>query len=307
MKTTATTTRRSSRLNATVYTPKNGLSLSEASETLPVATIESALENGEPLTAASKERKEVTYNWRGNSYKMSNVRRLKPSGLVNLHNELDAYVNVAASPLRLGDMEASSTPMKEQLKELLGTVKDLLEAAEAQETYEKLNGIESKRVDATTVESEVEAAPAPAAQKVAQKAAKGSTKKSEKTPTVKKGTHIAAGLTQPLACRVGSKQAAMLDLLSRPNGASMAELIEGLSGGAKPWQEVTVRSGFGWDMKNKGYGVESRMVDGVERFFIIVPEGCYIPAHYPTVAMMKAAKKAEAAQAEAAKSETANA
>ena len=299
MKTTATT-RRSSRRNITVYTPKNGLTLIEASEALPANTLESAIENGEDMIAP-RERKEATYNWRGNSYKMSNVRRLKPSGLVNLHNELDAYVNVAASPLRLGDMEASSTPMKEQLKELLGTVKDLLEAAEAQECYERLNSLADATSPAEVNEiapREVEAAP---------KAAKGSTKKSEKTPAVKKGTHIAAGLTQPLACRVGSKQAAMLDLLSRPNGASMAELIEGLSGGAKPWQEVTVRSGFGWDMKNKGYGVESRMVDGVERFFIIVPEGCYIPAHYPTVAMMKAAKKAEASQAEAAKSETPNA
>jgi hypothetical protein len=63
-----------------------------------------------------------------------------------------------------------------------------------------------------------------------------------------------------------------------------------LSGGRKPWTEPTVRSGFGWDLKRKGYGVRSRLgADGVERFHLLVPEG------------QKIAKHVESAKAEPAK------
>ena len=75
----------------------------------------------------------------------------------------------------------------------------------------------------------------------------------------------------------------------------MSELIDGLSGGNKPWQEITVRAGFGWDLKNKGYGVKSSFdADGTERFFLVLPEKFQtIPAHTP----LKTAKpKAHAKQ-----------
>ena len=115
----------------------------------------------------------------------------------------------------------------------------------------------------------------------------------EKKARAPRGTNLAAPGHAPIPCREGSKQAMLLDMLSRPNGATMAELIEALSGGNKPWTEATVRSGFGWDMKLKGYGVRSAFsADGTERFHIVVPEGHAIPAHKP----LKSAPKADARQ-----------
>lgn len=98
-----------------------------------------------------------------------------------------------------------------------------------------------------------------------------------------RGTNLLPPGFEPIACREGSKQALLLDMLSRKNGSTMAELIEALSGGNKPWVEATVRSGFGWDMKLKGYGVRSTFdADGTERFRIVLPECTKgIPAHTP--------------------------
>lgn len=113
-------------------------------------------------------------------------------------------------------------------------------------------------------------------------------------PKARKGTNLAAPGHAPIACREGSKQAILLDTLARPEGATMEELIEALSGGKKPWTEATVRSGFGWDMKQKGYGVRSDFDEnGTERFHIVLPEGHGIPAHRP----LKSVPKADARQA----------
>ena len=134
------------------------------------------------------------------------------------------------------------------------------------------------------------ATPAPVAAPKAPKAPKSAEEKKARAP---RGTNLAAPGHAPIPCREGSKQAMLLDMLSRPNGATMAELIEALSGGNKPWTEATVRSGFGWDMKLKGYGVRSAFdADGTERFHIVVPEGHSIPAHKP----LKSAPKADARQ-----------
>lgn len=118
-----------------------------------------------------------------------------------------------------------------------------------------------------------------------------------KTATRKaRGTNLAAPPGAPVACREGSKQAMLLDMLSQPGGVCMAELIDALSGGNKPWTEATVRSGFGWDMKQKGYGVRSEFgEDGVEYFFIVLPTDeqgneFAIPPHRP----LKGAAKADA-------------
>lgn len=81
----------------------------------------------------------------------------------------------------------------------------------------------------------------------------------------------------PKPARNGTKVAILISELSRPEGATMAELIEALSGGNRPWKEVTVRSGFGWDVKHKGYGVRSSFEGTesgeVERFHLVLPEG----------------------------------
>lgn len=113
-------------------------------------------------------------------------------------------------------------------------------------------------------------------------AVKPSKVKAEPTHTkVIRGTNLKPDPRFPvIACRAGSKQSILVDMLKRPGGASMAELMDALSEGRKPWTESTVRSGFGWDMKRKGYGVESRFSkDGGERFVLIVPEGSKIPEH----------------------------
>ena len=111
-----------------------------------------------------------------------------------------------------------------------------------------------------------------------------------------RGTNLKPDPKFPVvACRAGGKQATMVDLLKRPGGASMAELLEGLSGGRKPWAESTVRSGFGWDMKRKGYGVESRFSkDGGERFVLIVPEGVRVPEHTVSAFAQTKLNKAQA-------------
>ena len=112
---------------------------------------------------------------------------------------------------------------------------------------------------------------------------------------VRRGTNLIPLGHEPMPCREGSKQAILLDMLRRERGATMPELIEALSGGNKPWTEVTVRSGFGWDLKNKGYGVRSTFdADGTERFFLVLPEKFpKIPPHTP----LKSVKpKAHAAQ-----------
>ena len=75
-------------------------------------------------------------------------------------------------------------------------------------------------------------------------------------------------------CREGSKQAKMVDMLFRPQGATMSELLEALSGGAKPWQEVTVKSGLNWDMnKIKGYGIRTRKRGDEDCYHLVLPQG----------------------------------
>lgn len=87
-------------------------------------------------------------------------------------------------------------------------------------------------------------------------------------------------IKKPLPCVAGTKQSILIDQLRTPAGATMEELIAALSGGRKPWTEATVRSGFGWDLKRKGYGVRSEFdAKGVERFHLVVPKGQRIPAH----------------------------
>lgn len=113
--------------------------------------------------------------------------------------------------------------------------------------------------------------------------------KAEKPAGGRRGTNLAAPGFAPLACRQASKQAILVDKLSSSKGATMEELLEALSGGNKPWTESSVRAGFGWDMKQKGYGVRSETgADGVERFFIVVPTGHSIPAHTPLKSVPKA-------------------
>ena len=65
------------------------------------------------------------------------------------------------------------------------------------------------------------------------------------------------------ACRAGTKQAILVELLFRSGGASMAELREALA----PWKDITIKSGLGWDMNHqKGYGIRTTHENGYQRW-----------------------------------------
>lgn len=114
----------------------------------------------------------------------------------------------------------------------------------------------------------------------ARPAARQAKAKGEPKPRARRGTDLKPTGEPVKPCLIGSKQAVLVDELSRPDGVTMAQLIAALSAGGKPWQEQTVRSGFGWDLKRKGYGVRSTIgPDGTERFRLVVPDGQAIPAH----------------------------
>lgn len=100
----------------------------------------------------------------------------------------------------------------------------------------------------------------------------------------RRGTGINLAPTKKAyACREGSKQATLVDMLFRPEGATMAELLEALSGGAKPWKEVTVKSGLNWDMnKVKGYGIRTTKRGDEDCYHLVLPEGMTAPVpHTP--------------------------
>lgn len=72
------------------------------------------------------------------------------------------------------------------------------------------------------------------------------------------------------ACRAGTKQAMLVDLLSRSCGASMTELLRHLH----PWKPVTVKSGLSWDMNcQKGYGIRTTFENGYQRWLACDYEG----------------------------------
>ena len=104
-------------------------------------------------------------------------------------------------------------------------------------------------------------------------------KVASKIPEKRRSRGINLSPIEPIrSCRAGSKQSIMVDLLSREQGASLVELREALSGGKKPWRDVTIKSGLNWDMnKVKGYGVRTEHVDGEDRYFLVLPEGMSAP------------------------------
>ena len=121
---------------------------------------------------------------------------------------------------------------------------------------------------------------APAARQGKVKAAPKPKASQQAKPRRHRGTDLKPTGEPVQPCRDGSKQAVLVDQLRRKEGATMAELLAALAVSGKPWQEPTVRSGFGWDLKRKGYGVKSAFgADGVERFRLVVPAGQKIPPH----------------------------
>lgn len=95
----------------------------------------------------------------------------------------------------------------------------------------------------------------------------------------RRGTGInLAPMRKVYPCRAGSKQAILVDMLSREQGATMSELLEALSGGATPWKEVSVKSGMNWDMnKVKGYGIRTTKRGDDDCYHLVLPEGMDAP------------------------------
>ena len=64
----------------------------------------------------------------------------------------------------------------------------------------------------------------------------------------------------------GTKQAVLVDILSRPQGATFGELYDAMAAApGKPWGGSTIRSGLAWDMNHlAGYGISSEAFNGEE-------------------------------------------
>lgn len=170
----------------------------------------------------------------------------KPEDLGDLTGpQMVALYNATAAELNTGLNEVKRFADKETaIKRVMANITDLWET---RRTMEK-----------------AQAAPAPAKIKKA---------------APRRGTGInLAPQKKVYACRAGSKQAILVDMLSREQGATMAELLEALSGGATPWKEVSVKSGLNWDMnKVKGYGIRTTKRGDEDCYHLVLPEGMTAP------------------------------
>lgn len=103
-----------------------------------------------------------------------------------------------------------------------------------------------------------EVAPAPEPQPEVQTPAKVQPKAQRRS----RGINLAPK-AEAKACRYGTKQAILVDLLFRSGGASTSELREALA----PWKDITIKSGLGWDMNHqKGYGIRTTHENGYQRW-----------------------------------------
>ena len=215
-------------------------------------------------------------NFNNVAYTEASLNELSGPALVELYNEVIGTFRNGESVLNVRRFSDKTTAIARTWK-MLQRYAEANPEVEAEPVKAEPQKVETVNETTTTTVA-------------ASKAVKATADKKARAP---RGTNLVAPGHAPIPCREGSKQAMLLDMLSSPNGATMAELIEALSGGNKPWTEATVRSGFGWDMKLKGYGVRSAFdADGTERFHVVVPEGHAIPAHKP----LKSASKADARQ-----------
>jgi len=198
--------------------------------------------------------------------KAEDLCQLSGPQMVALYNATAAQLNSGIDPVkRFATKEAA-------IKRLWANITDLAEVcrteAEAAVRVEALTQATQARDGAAPAKATDYPAPAPAPAKVA----------------VRRGTGINLAPQKTVyACRAGSKQARLVDLLSRPEGATMTELMEAMSGGSKPWLEVTVKSGLNWDMnKVKGYGIRTTKRGNDDCYHLVLPQGMTAPlAHTP--------------------------
>ena len=119
-------------------------------------------------------------------------------------------------------------------------------------------------------EPKSKAAPKPAASKTPAKAPKAATGAKNAKPAKTAAPAKKAARTAPAAAtaptpREGTKQATMIAMLQRKNGATIAEIIE-----ATGWQQHTVRGAFAGALKKKlGLTIVSEKLDGRGRVYRI--------------------------------------
>ena len=105
-------------------------------------------------------------------------------------------------------------------------------------------------------------------------------KKQRKTPAKARAkAEVADGAVLP--CREGGRKAALIDVLSRPKGATMDEVLGVLAAGGWVSTQKRARVAFGSSLRKKGYTVRGEVVDGAERFFLVLPSGKSVPPHIP--------------------------
>lgn len=190
---------------------------------------------------------------------------------VALYNETAKVISPSLAPVaRFADKKAAA-------KRIWANVKDLFEKADvalAKALVEKAHrpAEVQKTKPAVILGDHVDPALIPAPKEI-----KGKVVKPAKPARRSTGINLAPK-ARVYACREGSKQAILVDLLSRVQGATMGELLKGLSGGEKPWQEVTVKSGLNWDMnKVKGYGIRTTKRMEFDCYHLVLPKGMSAP------------------------------
>jgi hypothetical protein len=170
------------------------------------------------------------------------------------------------------DLDTNITPVNKFANKETGAKRLWANLVDLREVYlERHAALEKARQDAAKGPANKEAWEA---RKAANKPAKATDyPATTKAPRRNTGINLAPKATV-YACKEGTKQALFVDLLSRPQGATMEELMEAMSTG-KPWQEITVKSGLNWDMnKVKGYGIRTtKQSDGTDCYHLVLPAG----------------------------------
>jgi len=94
-------------------------------------------------------------------------------------------------------------------------------------------------------------------------------KKSRGRAGAKSATNKTNGTALPQAVRAGTKQALLIDLLKRKDGATIDDVVEALG-----WQAHSVRGAISGGLKKKlGLAVSSEKVDGRGRVYRIAERG----------------------------------
>lgn len=174
---------------------------------------------------------------------------LSSAQLVDIYNFISAVLGPDYAPVkRFSDKSAATTRTWIRFQDLANkSQKFKPEAVKADKARDKANPTKATDYPATT-----------------------------KAPRRNTGINLAPK-ANVYACKEGTKQALFVDLLSRPEGATMEELMVAMSTG-KPWQEVTVKSGLNWDMnKVKGYGIRTTKRGDVDCYHLVLPAGMDAP------------------------------